>query len=91
MDKESAQNVIRTSIRVMALLDELAGDLQKALTEPAFSEQKRIIGGIMGRVSVDLINPAVALHPSLECRSADAWQRAGELAAPHWLHTMPKS
>ena len=91
MDNESAQKIVRTSIRVMALLDELAGDLQKALSEPEFNEQRRIIGQVMGMVSTDLINPINALYPSLEIGSADGWQRAGELSAPHWLHALHKS
>jgi hypothetical protein len=88
MDEDSAQKVVRTSIRVMALLNELVGDLQKALPKPVFDEQRRIIGQIMGMVSLDLINPTVALHPAFEIGSAEAWKRAGELEAPHWLHTL---
>jgi hypothetical protein len=88
MDKDTAQKVVRTSIRVMALLNELVGDLQTALPKPAFEEQRRIIGQIMGMVSLDLISPTVALHSCFEIGSAEAWKRAGEFEASHWLQTL---
>lgn len=85
MDEESAQNVIRTSIRMMALLNQLVADLQKTMPADAFDAQRLVIGGIMGDVGLNLINPAVALHPSLRVDDEDAWRQTGQLTASHWL------
>ncbi len=86
MDQASAQNIIRSAIRVTALLNQLVGDLEKTLPKSGFDAERQRIGSILGEVS-GLIEAAVEPCPSLNVDSDEAWRRAGELDAPFWLGT----
>jgi len=85
MDQASAENIVCTSIRAVALFNQLARDLQASLPEHEFERHRREIGRIMGNICVDLLHPAVAQCPSIDIETNDGWRTAGRLFEPHWL------
>ena len=84
MDEASAKNVICTSIRAMALFDQLVSDLQSSLPEEEFGPARQAIGNVMGEIG-ELINESVRLHPALKPYDGDTWRAAGRLSEPNWL------
>jgi hypothetical protein len=57
MDKTSAENIVCTSIRAVALFNQLVRELQATLPKDEFELQRREIGRIMGNICVDLLDP----------------------------------
>lgn len=85
MDQKPAEAILCTSIRAVALFNQLVRDLQGALPQAEFEEQRRRIGKIMGSISVELIDPAASQCPAIDIESHDGWVAAGRLFEPGWL------
>ncbi|RWA59463.1 MAG: hypothetical protein EOS58_25415 [Mesorhizobium sp.] len=85
MDQTSAENIVCTSIRAVALLNQLVRELQATLPEDEFELQRRTIGKLMGSICVDLLDPAASQCPSIDIETSRGWQTAGRLFEPNWL------
>lgn len=85
MDQTSAETILCASIRAVALLNQLARDLQGALPQAELEEQRRRIGKIMGSISVEFIDPAASQCPTIDIETRGGWEAAGRLFEPGWL------
>ena len=85
MDQKSADGIVRTSIRAMALFNQLARELQDSLPDDEFKLQRREIGKIMGSISLDLLNPVTPHCSYADVDSDVGWEAAGMLFEPNWL------
>ncbi|WP_432284136.1 hypothetical protein SLT36_20310 [Aminobacter sp. BA135] len=85
MDQTSAENIVCTAIRAVALFNQLARDLQATFPRHEFDLQRQEIGKIMGNICVDLLHPAAAHCPSIDIETNHGWRTAGRLFEPDWL------
>ena len=85
MDRTSAENIVCTSIRAVALFNQLVRELQGTLPTDEFELQRRAIGKIMGNICVDLLDPIASQCPSVDIETNHGWQTAGRLFEPNWL------
>jgi hypothetical protein len=85
MDEMTAREIIKVSIRAMALFDQLVGTLQTSLSAEEYEIQKRRIAGVMGEISFELLQPITKEYASLDpVKSREAWTAAGRLFEPIW-------
>jgi hypothetical protein len=66
MDEAAAGEIIKVSIRAMALFDQLVGTLQTSLPSEEYEAHKRRIAGVMGEISFELLQPITKEHPVLD-------------------------
>lgn len=85
MDQKPAETILCASIRAMALFSQLVRDLEGTLPDDELQVQRRIIGRIMGSISLELIDPAAAQCPSIDTETSEGWRAAGGLFEQHWL------
>jgi hypothetical protein len=85
MDEATAREIIKVSIRGMALFDQLMETLRTRLPLQEYEIQKRRIAGVMTEISVELMSPIYRDQPSTEPVDVDAWTSAGQLHEPKWL------
>ena len=85
MDQTSAEIIVRTSIRAVALFNQLVRELQATLPKDEFELQRRAIGRLMGSICVDLLDPTASQCPSIDIETNHGWQTAGRLFEPNWL------
>ena len=85
MNEATAREIIKVSIRSMALFDSLIHTLRATLPPQEYEIQKRRIAGVMGEISVELMMPLYKEQPSTEPVDLDAWVSAGQLHEPYWL------
>lgn len=88
MDEATAREVVKASIRAMALFDQLAETLALRLTPDEFHVQRHRIGAVMGEISVEVLNPMLREFPGIEALTDESWRQAGELQSPYWLGTL---
>ena len=85
MDEATAREIVKVSIRGMALFDQLVATLQTRLPPEEYEIQKLRIAGVMGEISWELLQPITREHPSIDAVDRDAWIAAGQLFEPNWL------
>ena len=85
MDEATAKEIIKVSIRSMALFDHLIETLRTKLPPQEYEIQKLRIAAVMGEISAELLAPIYKNQPSTEPCDVDAWISAGQLHEPDWL------
>ena len=85
MDEATAREIIKVSIRGMALFDQLLETLRTRLPLQEYEIHKRRIAGVMTEISVELMSPIYTDQPLTEPGDVDAWTSAGQLHEPNWL------
>ena len=91
MKEDDAKRIVRTSIRALALFDQLLHKSQDALPPVEYERLKKAVGSIMGDISIDMLCPIFSAHPSLEPTEGDSegWRKAGGLYESYWLEISP--
>ena len=85
VDDETAQEIVKVSIRAMALFDELIAKLQVRLPPEEYKIQKHAIAVVMGEISQELLSPIFKNYPAVEPIDRETWISAGQLHQPNWL------
>lgn len=85
MDEAEARTIVKTMIRVIAILDDSLHGLGGRLDEASYASYKAQAAQIMGDVVMDVLAGIYQQYPNLEARTADEWRRMGALDEPYWL------
>lgn len=66
MNKDDAVELQRLSIRAIEVLTELLSVSRRCLPGDEYELKRRVIGSIIGKIQVDLLEPLYAKYPELD-------------------------